>query len=236
VPKVELRGKELWVKIPEDIAKALEVDENSVISFEMTDNELAGMKKSNSIGNDELVVLKKLIAIKFAKRTKENVGRALTEGEKKTLGKLMKKKAVSYYEGGKYKDKGVYSISRDYYSLIASKKPEKNQIVTVFGGKQYIITDSMEHATNILSKLENEVKSGKVISVRGFDKKIYITTQEVLENVGSKIIASLENNELRLDELVKNCREEKELVKTVIEILRESGDLIEKRRGVYALA
>lgn len=235
VPRVEQRGRELWVLIPEDIAKALDIDEGDALSFEMLDKELAGIRKAHAIDEKELSVLKKLNEIKFAQRTKEKVRSVLADAEQKILGKLVKKGAVQFYEEGKYKGKGVYSISRDYYSFLSTKKPVSNIVNKVFGQQKYMITDSMERAKEVLGQLESEVKEGNVVSVRGFDKKIYITTRETMDTVGSKVVASLENNEMKLGEIASVCGEEEGLIRTVLEILRESGDVLEKRKEVYAL-
>ncbi|MFC2174881.1 hypothetical protein ACFLQ2_03345 [archaeon] len=232
MPRVEQRGRELWVVIPEDVAKALSLDQGDAVSFELLDKELAGLRKSSAVSSDELAVLKKLNEIKFAQRTKDTVRNALSDPEQKTLGRLVKKGAVQFYEGGKYKDNGVYSISRDHYSFLASgEKPAKSPL----GQQKYLAIDSLDRAKDVLSKLENEVKNGEVVSVRGFDKKVYITTSDAVETVGAKITSALDK-EKTLPEIVSACGEEEGLVRTVIEVLRESGDVIEKREGVYALA
>ena len=74
------------------------------------------------------------------------------------------------------------------------------------------------------------------MSVRGFDRKVYITTRDVVEALGSKIVASLEKGDMTLPKIAAACGEEEGLVRTVVEILREAGDIIEKRKENYALA
>ena len=237
MPRVELRGRELWVLIPEDIASALALDEGNAVSFEMLDKELAGIRKSHAVEGDELTVLKKLNDIKFAERTKEKVRSVLVDEEQRLLGKLVKKGAVQFYEGGKYKDRGVYSISKDYYTFLTTgKKPTGNIIEKVFGQRKYLVTESKERAREVMLQLDKEVKEGNVVSVMGFNKKIYITTKEVLDSVGSKVVAALEGGEMGIDKITEMCGDEGELIRTVLEVLRESGDVIEKRDGVYALA
>ena len=231
--RIEQRGRELWVPIPEDVASALGVNEGDAVSFEMLDKELAGVRKASAVSSDELSVLKKLNEIKFAQRTKDTVRKALSDPEQKTLGRLVKKGAVQFYEGGKYKDNGVYSIASDYYSFI-STQPKKQ--ASPLGQQKYLVTSSLDQAKDILSKLETEVKNGDVVSVRGFDKKVYITTRDAVDTVGAKIVSGLGAGEKTLAEICSACGEEQGMVRTVIEILRESGEVIEKRDGVYALA
>ena len=231
VPIVEQRGRELWVMIPEDIAKALSINESDSLAFEVLDKEMAGLRKSGAVSDPELDVLKKLNEIKFSQRTKPTVRKALTDPEQRVLGTLVKKGAVQFYEGGKYKENGVYSIAKDYYSfLVSGKKPAPSP----FGGKKYLVTSSLDEAKTILSGFEKEVKNGDVVSVRGFDKKVYIATREAVDSVGAKITSSLDN-EKTLSEIASACGEGEGLVRAVLEVLRESGEVIEKRDGVYAI-
>ncbi len=223
--------------IPEDVAKALDINAGDALSFELLDKELAGIRKAHAISESELAVLRKLNGIRFAQRTKGKVRSVLSDSEQRVLGKLVKKGAVQFYEGGKYKSKGVYSISRDYYSFLTAKKPASSNIISrVFGQQQWLATDSTDRAREILSQLDSEVKAGDIVSVRGFDKKFYITTRTAVESVGSKVIAALEGGEMPLAEIAKACGDDEGLVRTVIEVLRESGDVIERQKGVYALA
>jgi len=237
VPRVEQRGRELWILIPEDVAKALALEPGDALSFEMLDAQLAGLKKAHAVSDDEMAVLRKINEVRFSERTKERLRTVLTEGEQKILGRLVKRGAVQFYQEGKYKDTGVYSITKDYYSFLAVPEKKPGNIVhSVFGQKKYLVADDIERARELLTQLEEEVRNGDVVSVRGFDKKVYITTREAVESVGSKVVASLEKGELTLAAITKACNDDEGLVRAVLEILRESGDLIEKRRGVYALA
>jgi len=229
VPRVEQRGRELWVMIPGDVAKALSITGSDSVAFELLDKEMAGLRKSGAVSDPELAVLKKLNEIKFSQRTKDSVRKALSEPEQRVLGRLMKKGAVQFYEGGKYKGNGVYSIAKDYYSfLVSGEKPAAEPL----DGKKYLVARSLDEAKAILAPLEKAVKAGDIVSVRGFDKKVYIVSREAMDSVGEKITSSLDN-EKTLPEIASACGEEEGLVRAVLEVLRESGEVIERREGVY---
>jgi antitoxin component of MazEF toxin-antitoxin module len=232
--KVFKKDSALAINIPEHIAKALNINEDDNIDFELLNNDMAGFKK-RGIKQQELNVLRKLSTIKFADRTKEQARALLSTDEQKTLGSLMKQKAISFYEEGKYKNHGVYSISRDYYALLSESKTETKP-TNPFNNKGYAIIKTQQEAESLLSELKDEIKKGSVVVVRGFDKEFYFTTNNIMNNEGSKIIACLEGANLTAQEIAKKCSLEKELTKTVIEILRESGDIIEWKRGIYKLA
>ena len=71
--------------------------------------------------------------------------------------------------------------------------------------------------------------------MRGFDRAYYIITSEALETIGSDIIAVLKDGTLALNVIASECGIETDLCKAVLEVLRESGDIIEKRKDTYSL-
>ena len=224
------------VKIPENIAKDAGFKEGEDVDFEVKENAIVIRKKT--LTQKEIEILKKINRIKFAERTKGKVASVLSSDELKILDGLLKRQVVLFYEGGKYKGHGVYSISRDYYQYVIEPKKEKrkNLIEKYMGKKKYMIITDVNEAKNVLTQLESEIARGEVVTVRGFDKKFYVATKDVVDDVGSCLIAALESGELTLDELAERCGVEKGLCKAVVEILRESGDIIEKRKELYALA
>ena len=213
------------VKIPENIAKDAGFKEGEDVDFEVKENAIVIRKKT--LTQKEIEILKKINRIKFAERTKGKVASVLSSDELKILDGLLKRQVVLFYEGGKYKGHGVYSISRDYYQYVIEPKKEKrkNLIEKYMGKKKYMIITDFNEAKNVLTQLESEI-----------DKKFYVATKDVVDDVGSCLIAALESGELTLDELAERCGVEKGLCKAVVEILRESGDIIEKRKELYALA
>lgn len=224
------------VLVPEHIAKALELREGDSVDFDLLNKELAAFKK-RGIADTEIDLLRKLSGIKFADRTKENVRKALSEEEQKVLGALVKRKAISFYDEGKYKGHGVYSISRDYYVLLSEpeKKPGPKK-ANALGDAGFRVVQSQGEAEALLSELEPTIKSGGVVAVRSFDKLFYFVSSDIVSREGSRIIAYLEEGDLTLKEIVGKCSLNEKLAKAVIEVLRESGDIIEKRRETYALA
>jgi antitoxin component of MazEF toxin-antitoxin module len=229
------RGEALAVEVPEHIAKALDLREGDGVDFDLLNNEMAAFKK-RGISEDEVSVLRKLSEIRFADRTKETVRKALTDTEQKALGALMKMNAVSFYEEGKYAGHGVYSIAKDYYLMLNAPTEKPTGVANPLGAKGFVIAHSFNEAEALLTQLDKEIRLGNVVGVRGFDKSYYFTTREAVNTEGSKIIAALEDGELTLQEIAEKCAIDESLARAVIEVLRESGDMIEKRKGLYALA
>lgn len=227
---VERVGKELFIRLPQFLVDKLGIKEGTRVDFNVIDEKSFVVKRLEELGPAELDVLRKINKIRFSQRTKEAIDKALSVEEKKILEKLIKKGVVSFYNKGKYKQRGVYSISRNYYHLI-TERPTHQKLE-----KGYIIVDDPEEANRLIRELRDNIKSGEIVSLRSFDKKYYFVTSDLVNSVGSEIIANLEQGDMTLDELAENCGLEKDMIKAVIEILRESGDIIEKKKGLYALA
>ncbi len=230
------KGDSMAVVVPEHIAKALDLRAGDGVDFDLLNNELATFKK-RGIADSEIGVLRKLSGIKFADRTKDTVRKALSDEEQKTLGALVKRKAVTFYDEGKYKGNGVYSISRDYYTLLSEpgKKPEPTK-ASALGDGGFKVVQSQAEAEALITELGAAIKGGDVVAVRGFDKSFYFVSSNVMNKEGSRIVACLEKGPITLKEIVSECSLDEALAKAVIEILRESGDIIEKRRETYAIA
>ncbi|MCD4740262.1 hypothetical protein K8R43_03665 [archaeon] len=222
-------GQGLAVRLPDYIIESLSLQDGDEVEFAMVDDKNVKMSKLESVASPELDVLRKLNAIKFSERTKEAVDSKLTDSEKETLKQLIEKKIVSFYDKGKYTDRGVYSISRDYYYLITKKPPKEMKCGF------YVIDDSYR-ARELMEEFKPQIKSGDILSVRSFDKKYYFVSADVVNSTGSEIIAVLGEKDAGLEDLAKQLNVDKNLIKAVLEVLRESGDVIEKKKELYALA
>jgi len=224
--KVAKQNGNLAVVIPNHVVDTLGLSDGTNVEWEILSDKTAGIKVTGLLSEVELIVLEKLMGVKFAERTKQKVQSVLTDEEQKALERLITKKAVSFYEEGKYKDNGVYSISREYYGLQAKKKPQSD----------YMIISDQRTAYETMEQMKESVKKGEWMSVRGFDEKYYFVSREAFDRVGSKVVAALKQGDLELKDLPGVCDEGEGICKAVIEILKEAGDVFEKKKGLYSLA
>jgi len=106
-------GAELVGSLPSDIANA-----QSLELFPLRDGiyllsvkgALGGQTPPAGLSEQERALVKKLLAIKFEKRTPSDVDRTLSGAEKSTLASLVEKKVVTVFRSGKYEN-GVYNVS-----------------------------------------------------------------------------------------------------------------------------
>jgi antitoxin component of MazEF toxin-antitoxin module/biotin operon repressor len=227
-------GKGLCVRLPSYVVEELGLREAQEVDFDLVDKKSVLMKKLEPIGAQELEVLSQLNEIRFAARTKNAVKKKLSPKQQAVLNKLLKKGVVSFYEKGKYKDKGVYSISRDYYYLLSKKQsPPPAQPSTQKG---FQVVGDWEKAKNLMSENKKRISGGELYVVRSFDKRFYFVESSIVDSVNANVLDLLEQQSMSLEEISQKLGVETQLLKAVMEVLREQGEVIEKRKEVYSLA
>ncbi len=197
----------------------------------------------------EKSVLKRLLSIKFQNRTPEHVNKVLTPAEKDVLKELEEKNFINVFKGRKYPD-GVYNINDKIYATLYGKKTVKQTVKEItkpvsapvkketgnpaelLDRKGYTVGSSKD-LKEIIEKNKTAIKSGKIKGLKGFDGRFYIARMDYVSRMYPLIIKQLDR-ERSIDEIAGNLSVEPDAVRTVLHILAEAGDVIEKRKGVYA--
>lgn len=195
----------------------------------------------------EKKVLKHLLSIKFQNRIPSYVDKALSAEEKKVLKELEKKNFINLFKGRKYPD-GVYNINDRIYSALygkktvtekketakpePAKKQEKTDPASSLDKKGYAVGTSKD-LKDIIDKNKTAIKSGRIKGLKGFDGRFYIARMDYVSKMSPLIIGQLDR-ERSIEEVAGNLKVEPDAVRTVLHILAEAGDVIEKRQGVYA--
>lgn len=195
-------------------------------------------------------VLKRLLSIKFHERTPENVNRIFSNEEKKVIAELERKNFINVFKGTKYPN-GVYNINDKIYATLYGKKTVKQTVkdiakpavasskkepvespADVLDKKGYAVGSSKD-LKEIIDKNKTAIKSGKIKGLKGFDGRFYIARMDYVSRMSPLIMRQLDR-EREIDEIARNLNVEPDAVRTVLHLLAEAGDVIEKRRGVYA--
>ena len=106
-------GAELLGSLPPEIANA-----SSLEVFPLRDGiyllsikgAIGAQKAAGPLSEQERALVKKLLAIKFEKRTPNEVDKTLSSQERATLASLVEKKVVNVFRSSKYEN-GVYNVS-----------------------------------------------------------------------------------------------------------------------------
>ncbi|MCI0504440.1 hypothetical protein L0Y65_07095 [Candidatus Micrarchaeota archaeon] len=205
------------------------------------------------LGEGERAVLKKLLSIRFENRTPAHVGGALSGSEMATLGELVQRGLVNVFRGNKYKD-GVYNISDSTYALIypkgdaqAAVAPAQKEADTggsrraasatgtlgILHSRGFIIVQDKREAMTLSEQLGGQMKSGEVVGVKGFDGKFYIVTRNFFTKAQAEINAVLKD-EMDAPSIASATKLDAEGCLAVLRLMAENGDLVEKKRGVFA--
>ncbi|MFH0885404.1 MAG: hypothetical protein V1861_06875 [Candidatus Micrarchaeota archaeon] len=201
----------------------------------------------------EIAIMKKLLSIRFENRTPEYVGKALSESEMKTLHGLEQRGMVNVFRGTKYKD-GVYNISDHIYPLLqksqgapstdapAEIKPQAtsprgaapgSQTGAMLQSQGFIIIQDKREAMMLSEGLGPQMKSGAVVGVKGFDGKFYIVTREYYSKARALIDAALKG-QMDAPSVASATRLDPEGCLAVLRLMAENGDIIEKKKGIFA--
>ena len=190
----------------------------------------------------EKEVLKKLLSIRFENRVPDYVSKALSDQEKTILRELERRKLVNVFKGDKYRE-GVYNISDSTYSLLSGREPETRDtkpgtatdLPAILKRQGYLVVMDRNEARALSERLNPEMKSGSIAGVKGFDNKFYIATRQYIMAAQGSIAAALKEP-MDAAGIAAAAKLDPEGCIAVLHIMAEAGDVIEKKRGIFAPA
>lgn len=86
------------------------------------------------------------------------------------------------------------------------------------------------------ARLADRIKAGTILGVRAFDRKLYLATRRFFSGCEEKIRPLLDSKGKSLEQIAKSSGLSEDAAQAALVILCDSGDLIEKRKGVYSIA
>ncbi|MFA6214335.1 MAG: hypothetical protein WC717_03590 [Candidatus Micrarchaeia archaeon] len=258
-------GLELVGSLPFEIAnaQALEVfplrDGIYLLSVK---GAIGGHAPSAGLSEPERQLVKKLLAIRFEKRTPSDVDKTLTGAEKATLASLLDKKVVNIFRSGKYEN-GVYNVSDAIFgqtrdipaahpldtaapqsSAIPRQLPSSSAAGKAAPAKPsfdplskgYLVLDNEGDARQLSGAVAERIKAGEVAGLRSFDRKYYFIRKDFAMQHQPKIMSSLEKGDKTADELARVLGLPSEACLAILLHMAEEGELLEKNKGKFALA
>lgn len=223
-----------------------------------------GAQNKIVLSDAERSVLKKLLSIRFESRTPDHVATALSKEEGATLKELEAKGFVNVFRGTKYKDgvynisDGIYPIlSGSSQGENTSGKPsgimvrERTMVqqpntnsaggslqrisgsIAILNNQGYLVVNDRNEERSLSEALAPRMKSGSVLGVMGFDGKLYIVTRDFFSKAESLIKPALKED-MTVDSIAGACRIDPDGARAVLRIMAENGDVIERRKGVFA--
>ncbi len=223
-----------YSEIPEEIAEKLGIEPGQDINFLNPYKDLVILipgKKGNSneeedeLTKDELKVLKKIGKIRHWKRTRNNLHVLLQEEEEKTMKKLINKGVL--FEYTKEGEKRI-GIDREYFPLVTGKENSIDKLEN----KGYAVVEEEREAKELQKEIKEKGIENKVRGIRGFDRKYYVIKKDKLEQLKDKIVKELGEEKI-VQDISEDLGIEEELCKTALTLMREDGEIVEKKKDVY---
>jgi len=103
---------------------------------------------------------------------------------------------------------------------------------TVMDRQGFLVLSTEEEAKNFSHRFENLIKAGEIKGVRGFDKKFYLAARAYSEAFADNLLVSLKESHTA-SELASMVKQPLEGVLTLLYLLKEEGEVIEKKRGLF---
>ncbi len=217
----------------------LEIDEVDVVRLNEGQYliQAVAVNKATEI---EKIVLRKLLSIRFDRRTPANVEKELTEAERFILKDLEKKGMVNVFKGRKYPD-GVYNIKDNIYPILRGKEPPKPEATEpqaqpdspTLKNRGFLTLKDKGEAMRLSQKLSSEMKKGDVLGIKGFDGRFYVVTREYLEK-SEKAVNSVLKGGMDVQSIAQAAKMDEEGCSAVMKLMAEKGDVLEKKKGIFS--
>lgn len=174
----------------------------------------------------------KLIRTKPLKdRVEKRFEKLLNKEELERFKQLLKEgKIVPFKLSEKYK-RAIYK-SREEVER-GRKSAEISSSVNDFERRGFALLE--EPSAIVFSQKNAErIKSGEILGVKSFDRKYCVIARNVFAKYSEKILNYLkQNNNVSLEEIVEDTHLAEELARIICELLKEKGEILEKRKGIY---
>ncbi|HSB47538.1 MAG TPA: hypothetical protein VLD37_05980 [Candidatus Bilamarchaeum sp.] len=245
--RVIKRQEKGYVELPPEMASCEEVEIFQLregyylLSVPLGKGATAPPREKGQVSEEERAVLRKLLSIRFENRTPAYVGKALSGSELEVLRELEQRRLVNVFRGNKYKD-GVYNINDSIYPLLAKgaeqAAPQAHPSdaagsLSSLNSRGFAIISDKREALALSEQLSSEIKSGTVVGIKGFDGKFYLVTKNYLSTAARAIEAALKE-EMDALAIASAAKLEPDGCMAVLRLLAENGEIIEKKRGVFA--
>jgi len=161
------------------------------------------------------------------------------------------RKAAAVQEGDDYE---FFEIQKGVFALVGKKElaaklpagalsashpsqpsAAQNPQLAALEKTGFLVVETELEAKRLSKELEPQVKGHSVMGVRGFDKKYYIATRAFLAQAGEKVQNALLKGELTVGQVCVATKMPSDACVAALSILKEEGEIFEKRKGYYAL-
>lgn len=207
--------------------------ENLLISIKEKVSKEKIKQKIVSLLNDDSLTFKDKVEGTFEK--------LLNKEDLKIFNEMLSNNEIETFKlSSKYK-KGVYQVfsnkkdsnKPNFSNVSINKKEDKEDIIKTFKSKKYIILKNEEDAKKFSNIFQDKLKDKSIIGIKSFDGNYYVIDKLLFNKIRTKILSLKTSLSFTLDSFKEDAELSKELLKIVIELLKEEGLIFEKRKGSF---
>ncbi len=154
----------------------------------------------------------------------------LSEKELKRFNQLLKEGIVEKFKLNESYKKAIYQITKKGRE---KKEFNFNAEAKTIESNGFEVMANENQARNFCADFSAEIKEGQIRGIKGFDGYFYAVHSDVLEELKPKILSQLKEKTVSIKELSEKTSLPMDLIKGTIEFLKEDGEVLEKRKGIY---
>ena len=109
----------------------------------------------------------------------------------------------------------------------------KDPLCSLLMKQGFLVIRDTREARELSEKLKTDMKSGLVMGIKGFDGVFYVVTKDYFAHASRSILDALKSD-ANLEAITQNTKLETDGAAAVLRHLAESGDVIEKKKGIFA--
>ncbi len=101
-----------------------------------------------------------------------------------------------------------------------------------FKKKEHVIFSQDSLAQKFSQTFTKQLQSGEIRGTKSFDRCYYVVSSSVFDKLSDQILKQFEKD-FTIKEVAEKLKVSEDLIKCVLEILKEECSIIERRKGVY---
>ncbi len=170
----------------------------------------------------------------LTKKVEGTFEQQLNEKELKRFNELLEQGIIEKFKLNESYKKAIYRIKKQEKK--ENKEFDVNSEEKTIESNGFEVMVNEGQAKNFCEQFSEEIKENKIKGIKGFDGYFYAIDIELMEKIKPKILFYLKNKKnVSLNELTEKTSLPTQLIRAVNEFLKEDGEIIEKRKGIYQL-
>ena len=116
------------------------------------------------------------------------------------------------------------------------KLTEHDAFTELLESQGYLVIANTPDAERLSSMLETSIRMGLVLGTRAFNRKFYVALRSYINKYASKILGLISDKAKPVSEIAGEIGIDEDGVRTILYILSESGEVVERRKDSFKAA